>query len=125
MNRTAICAVLIALIAAASVGSLLIIDRSTDKLFALIDEVIDAGEHGTANEVEKAVAELEDHWARHYLRLSCLVQTGPLNDISYAVAKLRPLYAHSADDFIAECRGIRYWASLISESQQPNLHSIM
>ena len=125
MNRTAICAVLIAVICIASAGSLFIIDRSTDRLFTLIDGVIDAGEHGTAEDVEAAVSELEDHWAKHYLKLSYLVQTGPLNDISYAVAKLRPLYAHSADDFIAECRGIRYWAALICESQLPSLHSVM
>ncbi len=125
MNRAVVCAVLILVIAAASTGALLLLDRSTDRVFELIDNVILAGEQGTDDDVEAAIDELEGFWKEHYIRLSYLVQNNALNDISYAVAKLRPLYEYNADDFIAECRGIRYWVSLIYESQLPKLHSIM
>ncbi|MBR6874231.1 MAG: DUF4363 family protein [Ruminococcus sp.] len=125
MNRAVVCGVLMAVIAAVSVGSVVMLDRSTEHILGLIDAVTEAGESGTPEEVEDTIAALEDYWRGHYIRLSVIVQTGALNDISYALAKLRPLYAHNADDFIAECRGIRRWVELICEGQLPRVYSVL
>ena len=59
MNRAVVCAVLILVIAAASTGALLLLNRSTDRVFELIDNVILAGEQGTDDDVEAAIDELE------------------------------------------------------------------
>ncbi len=125
MNRIALCIAIMLVIAAASLGTLFLLEHSTDKVCTLVEQVIDAEKSGSPEQVEQAVTELEDYWQLHLKRLYCLVQSSVLNDISCAVARLRPLYEQGADDFIAECCGIRRLVSQIMDTQAPSLYSVL
>lgn len=117
MSRTWVCAVIVAVTALTSVLTLGALESSTEGMLELIDRVIASAEDGSAEETEKALSELERGWQEHYFKLSFLVQSGPLRDISYNTAKLRGLYEKGADDFIAECEGIRKQVQQVLESQ--------
>lgn len=119
MNRTVICVIIILVIAAASGVSLFVIDRSTHKFIALVDAAADARIQGSPEDVERALDELEEYWESHSRLMLMLVNSGHLGDISYNLAKLRELYRSGADDFTAECMGIRAQAELILRRQLP------
>ena len=125
MSRAGVCGVLMLVISAASVFSVFALDCSAEKLTDLTDNVINAAENGTREDVLSSVGELERSWEDHHLGLSFIVQSNRLYDISYSISKLRALYEYNADDFIAECKGIRCYISLMADSQQPELHSVL
>ena len=107
MSRAWVCAVIVAVIAAASVLTLEMLESSTEGVLELIDGVIASAEGGDRQATEGALDEFERGWEEHCYKLSFFVQSGPLGEISYNAAKLRALYENGADDFIAECQGIR------------------
>ena len=124
MSRAGICGIIVAVTAAVSVWTLGVLKGSTAGVIEAIDRVIEAAESGDSGKTERALDELEDCWREHYLKLSFLVQSGALGDISYAAAKLRGLYENGADDFIAECEGIKAAVRLVLESQEPRAQSV-
>ena len=125
MNRARVCGIIMAVTAAASAASLYILEDSTERLIGLIDSVTESAGAGDAAGTERALDELDSYWKKYCSKLSCLVQTTALGDLNCAAAKLRALYEAGADDFIAECEGIRAAAELILSSQEPKLQSIL
>ena len=125
MSRLGVCVLVMLIISVASVFSLYALDSSAEKLADLTDDVIYAAENGTREDVLRSVDSLEKSWEKYHLGLSFIVQSNRLYDISCSISRLRPLYEYGADDFIAECRVIRSYISLMADSQQPELHSVL
>lgn len=124
MNRGVVCGIIFAVIVIGAVLSLMLIDHSTEHFLELIDSVTSAYESGDIDRTEEEISVLEKHWEKHYKRLSFLVPSGVLGDISHDIARLRYLCRSRTDDFIAECRGIRYRITLVRESQLPKLLAV-
>ena len=124
MKRVYICIGIFSLIIGISVYSLCIMKNSNEELYSRIDEIICLHEDKSEETADK-VAELEDFWEKYYIRISFVARSSTLDDISYSVIKLAPLLDEDSDEFISECKSIRYWAYLIYNSQFPYLHSVL
>lgn len=122
MKRVYVCIAIILAMIAASTISLIMLKKSNDILFEQIDSIII--DHSSGKDVSKQVDELEKYWRSYYIKFSFIAQSSTLDDISYSVAKLEPLLKDDSDEFISECRSIRYWAYLVYDSQFPTLHSV-
>lgn len=123
MKRVYICIGIFCAIIAVSIFSLFVLEKSNDELFSRIDEITELYEKGS-DETSEKIKELEKFWRKYYIRISFVAQSSTLDDISYSVAKLSPMLDEDSDEFVSECKSIRYWAYLVYISQFPYLHSV-
>ncbi|WP_124098060.1 DUF4363 family protein [Ruminococcus sp. Marseille-P6503] len=125
MKRVYICMGIFALIIGISVYSLCILKKSNEELYSRIDEIIELHEGGDTDKTAEKVAQLEQFWKGYYVRISFIARSSTLDDISYSVAKLAPLLKEDSDEFVSECKSVRYWAYLVYSNQLPRLYSVL
>ena len=89
----------------------------------MLDDVIEAYNNDSDDVVDK-VNELEKYWEDYYIHISFVTRSTTLDDISYSVDKLRPMYEHGSDEFVPECESIKYWVKRIYDSQYPHFYSV-
>ncbi len=123
MKRITLCIVIFAAIIVISAGSLFMLNKNNKELTGKIDEIIELYDNGS-DEISDKVNELEEYWEDYYIRISFVAQSSTLDDISYSVAKLLPLYEQDSDEFVSECESIKYWIKRVYDSQFPHFYSV-
>ncbi len=123
MKRIVICFGIIFAIIGSSVVSLYFLDRENREFFEKVDVIVELYNENSPEILQK-IDELDEYWDRYYIRFSYVTQTATLDDISYSVAKLKPLYEQGSDEFVSECESIKYWVNRIYHRQFPHLYSI-
>lgn len=123
MKRITICIGIIITIICASVISLYFMNASNRKFCGKIDEIVELYLEDSP-EVLKKIQQLDEYWDGYYIKFSYVTQSTTLDDISYSVAKLKPLYEQGSDEFVSECESIKYWVDRIYNRQFPYLYSI-
>ena len=124
MNRAVICGILFGVIMVGSLFSLLTVKHSTEEFKSRIDMITEACETGDMRAAAREIAELEDRWRQERKKLSVVVPSDQLTEISCAVAKLGYLCSHSCEDLTAECGSLRRRVASVLDSQMPHLFSI-
>lgn len=124
MARTVICAVIMLVLTAASVGAAVYSDKSCTGLIGLVDEVIASEREKDFQRLDSSLDRLEREWDKSYRAFSFIVQTEIINDISYELSQLRERYSRGSDDFIAECMGVRDRLVRLREMELPVLFGI-
>ena len=123
MKRITICIGIMVAIIGSSVVALYLQDRSNKEFFGRIDEIVGLYDDNSPEILQK-IDELDEYWDNYYVRFSYVTQSATLDDISYSVAKLKPLYEQGSDEFVSECESIKYWVNRIYHRQFPHLYSI-
>lgn len=123
MKRITLCIGILCAIIIVSVTSLFMLNKNNKILIDKIDEIIDLYNQ-ESDKVSEKVSDLENYWEDYYIRISFVVQSLTLDDISYSVEKLTPLYEQDSDEFISECESIKYWVQRVYDSQFPHFYSI-
>jgi hypothetical protein len=112
------------IILAGSVLSLFFVSRSTERFTELTDRITAACESGDMLGAEQEISRFEKEWEQKRDKLSLIVPSDQLAEISCTVARLRHLCSHCCEDLPAECGCLRRRVSLILESQFPRLLSV-
>lgn len=123
MKRMIACIVILSVIVGLSIGSLVMLKSSNEKLYDHIDKCLQSYILDS-NDIEEQIEALEDYWGKYYVKVSFLTRSSTLDDISYSVAKLDSLLEEDSDEFVSELNSIRFWAYLVYESQIPHLRSV-
>ena len=123
MKRITLCLVIFAAIIVISAGSLFMLNKNNKELTGKIDEIIELY-NKESDEISDKVNELEEYWEDYYIRISFVAQSSTLDDISYSVSKLLPLYEQDSDEFVSECESIKYWIKRVYDSQFPHFYSV-
>lgn len=122
MKRLCLCIAIVVVIIILSVSSLVVIDKSNDKLFEYIDSA--EKEYYLNGDTQKAVQEIEKYWEKYYVRISYVAATDMLNDTSATVHRLSWLFENDSDEFCSELETVRTKAKLIYDSQYPHFYSV-
>lgn len=123
MKRLYACIIIMCTIIILATGSLFILKRNNDLLFAQLDRVSQAYENNS--QTEKELALLGDMWEKYYLKISYISKTDYLNDISANVGRLNFLLENQSDEFTSELENIRTKATLLYKNQFPYLYSLL
>ncbi|MDE6149532.1 MAG: DUF4363 family protein [Ruminococcus sp.] len=123
MKRITLCIGIFIAIIVVSIGSLFLLHKNNKELTEKIDEIIELY-NNESDEVSDKVNDLEKYWDDYYIRISFVAQSSTLDDISYSVAKLLPLYEQDSDEFVSECESIKYWIKRVYDSQFPHFYSV-
>lgn len=125
MKRLILCAVIIAVIIAGAMMSVASIKKKNNILISKLNEAIKLADDGEKEQALDAVRDLNDYWTDYYIKISFLVESSRLDDISTSVAKLRPLLEKDSEEFFSECEVIRFGVTLVYDSELPLWHSMI
>ena len=107
-----------------SIISLSILKHKNNELSALIDQAVDFAQKGDQEQAIEKTQEVYDYWQDYFTKVSYLIQTSKLENISYSIAKLQPLLANNSEEFYAECSMIKLGIKGIYNSEFPHLYSV-
>jgi len=124
MKRIVLCITILGTIIAVSVFSLFVLHKNNTRLIEMLDDVIEAYDNAP-DEVSEKVDGIEQYWEDYYIRISFLVQSSTLDNISYSVARLGSMYEQDSDEFVSECESIKYWVKRVYDSQFPHFYSVL
>ncbi len=96
-----------------------------DTLIKKIDTAQELLENNKTDDALKKVEDIKRFWNKYYIKMSFIVQSSKLNEISVSVSKLDSLLKSESDEFDSECEYIEFSLRLIYDSQFPSLHSIV
>lgn len=125
MQRVKLCAVILLILIALSVGSLWLISYNCNKLTLQIAEVQELYENREIPSALKKADELNRSWRSCYKLLSCLVKHDKLSEINSSIARIRPFLENDDDELNAEFGSILYQINLLRDTEFPYLHNIL
>lgn len=123
MKRMALCIGIFLSIISVSLISLYVLHKNNTKVITMLDNVIESYQNGS-DDVGDKVDKLEKYWEDYYIRISFVTRSNTLDEISYSVDKLRPMYEQGSDEFVPECESIKYWVKRVYDSQFPHFYSV-
>lgn len=124
MKRVVICFIILLTIIVQSIISLSILKHKNNELSALIDQAVDFAQKGEQEQAIEKTQEVYDYWQDYFTKVSYLIQTSKLENISYSIAKLQPLLVNNSEEFYAECSMIKLGIKGIYNSEFPHLYSV-
>lgn len=119
-----ICFIILLTIIVQSIISLSILKHKNNELSALIDQAVDFAQKGEQEQAIEKTQEVYDYWQDYFTKVSYLIQTSKLENISYSIAKLQPLLVNNSEEFYAECSMIKLGIKGIYNSEFPHLYSV-
>ncbi|NLZ46001.1 MAG: DUF4363 family protein [Clostridiales bacterium] len=124
MKRVIICSIILATIITQSIISLAILRHKNNEFSDLIDQAVTLNQSGQQDKALEKTKEVYDYWQDYYKKISFLIQSSKLDNISYSVAKLKPLLEMDSEDFFAECSMIKVGIIVIYDSEYPHFYSV-
>lgn len=122
MKRLYACIALFMLLILMCLGSLFMMKKANEKLFALTDKASQSFiENGSAR---AEVEELLDYMDKYYIKSSYIAKTDLINDIYTQANRLKRTLKDKPDDFLIELGALKLKARIIYENQFPHAYSV-
>ena len=125
MKRFYLCCVILLTVILSSCFLLHQLHEYTDTLTQKIDEACELAEKEKTEDTLNKVEEINRFFEKYYIRMSLIVQSEKLNEISDSISKLHSLLQYNSEEFFSECNDIKSDIKLIYDSQYPSFHSII
>lgn len=125
MKRFYLCCVILLTVILSSCFLLHQLHEYTDTLTQKIDEACELAEKEKTEDALNKVEEINRFFEKYYIRMSLIVQSEKLNEISDSISKLHSLLQYNSEEFFSECNDIKSDIKLIYDSQYPSFHSII